>query len=43
MVLKDIIITIISRLEKEGFNIIATICDQGATNRAALAQLCRHY
>lgn len=40
MALKDIIITVISRLQKEGFNVMATICDQGSTNRAAFAQLC---
>jgi len=39
--LKDIIITIISRLQKEGFNVMATIYNQDATNRAALAQLCK--
>jgi len=32
MALKDIIITVISRLQKDGFNVMATICDQGSTN-----------
>lgn len=40
MALKDIIITVISRLQKKGFNVMSTICDQSATNRGALAQLC---
>lgn len=40
MALKNIIVTVISRLQKERFNIMATICDQGAMNRAVLAQLC---
>lgn len=40
MALKDIIITVISRSQKEEFNVMATICDQSAINRVALAQLC---
>lgn len=39
MALENIIITVISCLQKKGFNVMATICDQSSTNRAALVQL----
>ncbi|KAF2903779.1 hypothetical protein ILUMI_02385 [Ignelater luminosus] len=38
--LKNIIVEIISNLQQIGLKVVATVCDQGTTNRAALSQLC---
>ena len=38
--LKNIITLIINQTLEAGFNVMATVCDQGSTNRAALNELC---
>jgi hypothetical protein len=37
--LKEIIVEIIKQLQV-GLNVVATVCDQGSTNRAAIKELC---
>jgi hypothetical protein len=38
--LKEIIVDIIKQLQEVGLNGVATVCDQGSTNRAAIKELC---
>jgi uncharacterized OsmC-like protein len=38
--LKEIIVDIIKQLQEVGLNVVATVCDQGSTNRAAIKELC---
>ena len=38
--LKQLIVQLISHLQSIGLNAISTICDQGTTNKSAIAQLC---
>ncbi|VEN36818.1 unnamed protein product [Callosobruchus maculatus] len=41
--LKQIIIHIIEEIQSVGFNIVATVCDQGSTNRAAITALTKEH
>jgi hypothetical protein len=38
--LKQIIVYIIKQLQEVGLNVVATVCDQGSTNRTAIKELC---
>ncbi|KAJ3640443.1 hypothetical protein Zmor_003738 [Zophobas morio] len=38
--LKQIIVEVIKQLQEIGLNVMATVCDQGTTNKAALKKLC---
>ncbi|VEN50724.1 unnamed protein product [Callosobruchus maculatus] len=41
--LKQIIIHLIEEIQSVGFNIVATVCDQGSTNRAAITALTKKH
>lgn len=42
-ILKQLLITIISELQRIGMTVCATICDQGSTNRSAITALTREH
>ncbi|KAJ3655946.1 hypothetical protein Zmor_015053 [Zophobas morio] len=39
--LKQIVVRCVQELRSIGLNVVTTVCDQGATNRGAMSQLCR--